>query len=343
VIAAGVVGATLLIAACVSLVFGLSEARQRKAAESAEVQAKTRADELERVARFQEAQLSSIDAQIMGVRLRQDLLEKARAAVARSNLSPDDGNARVKELERLIAGSDFTGMALKTLDDSFFEPALTAIEDQFAGQPLVQARLLQALASTMERLGLSDAATKPQQAALGIRRRELGDEHADTLSSIDRMGVLLHAQGKWSEAEAYLREALEKRRRVLGEEHADTLESLNNVGVLLWDQHKLDQAEPYFHEAMDKSRRVLGDDHPETLKSINNVGSLLRVQGKLDQAEPYLRDAMEKSRVVLGDDHPDTLTSINNMGTLLGGPGQAGPGRAVPPRGDGEMPARAGR
>jgi serine/threonine protein kinase/tetratricopeptide (TPR) repeat protein len=317
VIAGGVIGATLLIAAGVSLAFGLSEARQRRAAESAEREAKTRADELERVAKFQEAQLSGIDAQTMGVRLRQDLLEKARAAATHSNLSPEGVNARVKELEKLIAGSDFTGMALKTLDDSFFEPALRAIEDQFAGQPLVQARLLQTLASTLGRLGLSDAASKPQDAALAIRRRELGDEHADTLSSMDKMGVLLQAQGKFSEAEAYLREALEKRRRVLGEVHADTLESLNNIGGLLWDQRKLDQAEPYFREAMEKCRRVLGDDHLETLTSVNNMGSLLQDQGKLDQAEPYLREAMEKHRRVLGDDHPDTLTSINNMGVLL--------------------------
>lgn len=49
----------------------------------------------------------------------------------------------------------------------------------------------------------------------------------------------LRVRGKFSEAEVYLREALEASRRVLGEEHPDTLISINNLGGLLLAQGKL--------------------------------------------------------------------------------------------------------
>ncbi len=152
---------------------------------------------------------------------------------------------------------------------------------------------------------------------LAVHRRVLGDEHPNTLSSINNMGVLLRSQGKLAEAEPYYREALEGRRRVLGSEHPQTLSSINSMGFLLENQGVLAEAEPYNREALEGCRRVLGDEHPGTLTSISNMGYLLQAQGKLAEAEPYCREALETRRRVLGDAHPHTLTSISNMGVLL--------------------------
>jgi hypothetical protein len=55
--------------------------------------------------------------------------------------------------------------------------------------------------------------------ALEGRRRVLGDEHPETLVSINNMGALLRDQDKLAEAETYWREALKGRRHVLGNEH----------------------------------------------------------------------------------------------------------------------------
>ena len=51
--------------------------------------------------------------------------------------------------------------------------------------------------------------------ALEGRRRTLGDEHPDTLTSIFLTGYWLTSQGKFEEALPYYREALEVRRRTL--------------------------------------------------------------------------------------------------------------------------------
>ncbi len=165
--------------------------------------------------------------------------------------------------------------------------------------------------------GRSSEALAMFERPLEVRRRVLGDEHKDTLTSMNDVGLMLVAQAKLAEAEPYLREALAGRRRVLGDEHRNTLGSLNNMGFLLNAQGKLTEAEPYYREAMEGKRRLWGDQNPDTLLSINNVGALLLAQGGLAEAEPYLREALEGYRRILGDEDPGTLQTINNMGGLL--------------------------
>jgi len=324
VLAGAVVAAALVLATGVSVGFGLRAAQQRDAAksalsraESAEQTAETRAAELELVAGFQQEQLAGIDAQRMGQRIRENLLAGVRSAGERRRLSPAEIEARVAEMEELTADGDFTGLARQALADDFFKPALAAIDERFADQPLVAARLMQTVASTLQELGLLEAALAPQEQALAIRRDLLGNDHIDTLTSISEMGLLLRAQGRTAEAEPYYRQTLAGRRRVLGGEDPETLRSLNNLAALLQAQGKLAEVEPCYREALEKRRRIFGDDHPDTLTSVAAMGYLFFSQGKIEQAEPYYRLALEKRRRVLGEDHPHTLYAINNMAALL--------------------------
>ncbi len=284
--------------------------------------------ELEQVAAFQAGMLGGIDAQRMGSRLREDLLAEVRGAHGRAGVDPARIDTEVVELERLLAGANFTNLGVRSLDRNVLQRALEAIDKEFGAQPLVQARLFQTAADTLGGLGLNERGAPAQQRALEIRRRILGDDHPDTLTSIRNTGRLLMRQSELAEAEPYVREALERSRRVLGDDHPDTLTSINSMGALREGQGNLADAEPYYRECLGRRRRVLGDDHPDTLTSVNNVGVLLLNQGKADEAEPYLREAVEKSRVILGDDHPGTLTSISNLGGALrelGRPAEAEP------------------
>jgi len=324
-VAAGAAIVLVLIAAtAVSLAFALSANRQRQTAvtalaraEKAERGTKARAEELEQVARFQEEQLSRINPQTMGVKLRTDLVAKARAAAERWGRTPEEIDARIKQLEDGVAGIDLTGMALTALDENVFQTALRAIEVQFGGKPEIKAQLLQSVASTQRELGLLDAATQPQEQAVAIRRRVLGDDHPDTLVSLCNMGQLLVAQGKLAEAEPYFHQTLQGFRLVLGDEHPETLRSIANLGGVLQKQGKLKEAEAHYREAMEKLRRVLGDENADTLSTISNLGLLLQEQNRLSEAEPYWSEALRTRRHVLGDEHPATLTSLHHMALLL--------------------------
>jgi eukaryotic-like serine/threonine-protein kinase len=280
-----------------------AEENARRAA-AAEAEALARAQELELVAEFQAGQLSAIQPEAMGANLRKSLLDAA----------PE---AERDTLATAIAPINFTSLALTTLQENIFQRTIDAIDAQFESQPLVRARLLQTMAITLRELGLLNNAADPQERALAIRREHLGNDHEDTLTSVNSMGVLFDAKGKPAEAEPFYRESFEGTRRLLRNDHPNVLTSIYNLGGVLHAQGKFAEAESYYREALEGRRRVLGDDDPDTLTSTNSMGALLQTQGKHDEAEPYYREALERRRRVLGHDHPDTLISVNRMGALL--------------------------
>jgi serine/threonine protein kinase/Tfp pilus assembly protein PilF len=278
---------------------------------------KQRADQLKKVSDFQSGMLGQIDTTVAGEGLMADVRERFAGALEKAGVPEAERGTQTKALGELLKRVNATDAAAAMIDRTILKPAIKAIDEQFKDDLATDANLRQALVDLYYTIGLYDAAYPLQESALTTRRRTLGEEHPDTLISINSMGLLLQAQGKLAEAEPLNREALEKYRRVLGEEHPDTLNSISSMGLLLRAQGKLAEAEPLNREALEKYRRVLGEEHPSTLNSINNMGGLLRAQGKLAEAEPLWREALEKYRRVLGEEHPHTLTSINNMGLLL--------------------------
>ena len=70
------------------------------------------------------------------------------------------------------------------------------------------------------------------------------------------MGFLLLASGKLSEAEPYLREALDLRRQLLRSRHPSTLSSMNNLGRLLREKGQLREAEVLGAEAARGASRL---------------------------------------------------------------------------------------
>lgn len=290
---------------------------QRDRALAAEAETGKRADELTLVAEFQAGMLQQIDPTRAGQELTANVTARFATALAKSGAPEAEQAERVEAFRRQWSFVNATDAARELIDATILKPAIAAIDQQFRGQPAVDAQLRQTLAIRYRELGLYDAALPLQTSALATRRRVLGEDHPDTLHSIQEMGGLLMAHGKFAEAEPFHLEALAKRRATLGEDHRDTLTSIHDLGMLLEAQGKRTRAEPLLREALAKRRRVLGDDHPETLVAINDVGFLLSNQGDVEGALPYYVESLERSRRVLGEDHKDTLISINNMGYLL--------------------------
>ena len=173
--------------------------------------------------------------------------------------------------------------------------------------------LQNALAILLKDQGKLSEAEPLYREALAGRRKALGDDHPDTLGSVNNFACLLQDQGKLSEAEPLYRKALAGRRKALGDDHPDTLTSLSNFAILLKAQGKLSEAEPLYRDALAGRRKALGNEHPDTLRSVGNFAILLSDQGKLSEAEPLYREALAGRRMALGDDHPSTQQSIANL------------------------------
>jgi len=289
---------------------------ERSHANSAKSAAQQKAEELQRALHFQSDQLSSINAHSMGFGIQELLLEEFAVSPQQVQLNVEEQAKSLDLFRSSLNHFDFTGMALKTLEDHYFAPTLLAI-DQFKDKPLVQAQLLDSVAETLVAIGLYNAAHDSQSRSLEIHKKWLGADHALTLASLKAMGSLLVKQGNLVDARPLLTTALEGYRRNFGDDDPGTLSSIGSMGILLHEEGDLRGAELLLREARDGTRRALESDHPVTLISINNMGYILKAQGKYLEAELYYREALELYQTLHGEDDPGTLQSIGNLGALL--------------------------
>ncbi|MCH8028683.1 MAG: toll/interleukin-1 receptor domain-containing protein [Candidatus Dadabacteria bacterium] len=152
-----------------------------------------------------------------------------------------------------------------------------------------------------------------EEKVLETRKRVLGEEHPDTLASMNNLAGTLGAQGDLKRARELQEKVLETRKRVLGEEHPDTLTSMNNLAGTLGAQGDLNGARELQEKVLEIAKRVLGEEHPDTLTSMNNLAGTLRAQGDLKGARELQEKVLETHKRVLGERHTDTTISAWNL------------------------------
>jgi len=135
--------------------------------------------------------------------------------------------------------------------------------------------------------------------------------------AMNELAVVLQRLGKYEEAVALYRKALDGREKTLGKEHPGTLTSLNNLATVLQDQGDYEAAEELHRRALEGRKKVLGKEHPNTLTGVNNLAEVLRDQGDYKAAEKLHRQALEGRKKVLGKEHLNTLQSLNNLAVVL--------------------------
>ncbi|EDU51259.1 kinesin light chain [Pyrenophora tritici-repentis Pt-1C-BFP] len=145
------------------------------------------------------------------------------------------------------------------------------------------------------------------------RKRVLGHEHPDTLSSMTNLASTYWNQGRWKEAEELGVQVMQSRKKVLGGEHPDMLISMGNLASTYRNQGRWKEAEELEVQVIQSSKRVLGHEHPDTLRSTANLASTYWNQGRWKEAEELGEQVMQARKRVLGDEHPDTLISMGNL------------------------------
>ena len=177
--------------------------------------------------------------------------------------------------------------------------------------------LLEKLGLCLIREGRYAEAEEKLTEVMEMRVEAMGDEHPDTLRSINDLAASVWNQGMYLEAEALDRRALEGRKKVLGNEHPDTITSANSLARDLSGQGKCSEAEALGRQTLEARERALGMEHPDTLTSISYLACHLWSLGQFLEAEALHRRALEGREKVLGTEHPHTLGSVHNLALTL--------------------------
>ena len=252
-----------------------------------------------------------------------DMLSKVNTA--KSECSRDADRDRIFEAVRGLDGG-FVGLdrsVLKTLT----EWLQRQLEVEIAGAVAcerhdTECKMMSALGGLFKDKGEFDRALPLYQDCLVKRKRILGDEHPDTLASINNLAGLLNNKGEFDRALPLYQDCLMKRKRILGEEHPDTLITLNRLAQLFYNKGDCSRALSLHQDCLAKRKRTLGDDHPETLASLNNLAGAFLKRGDYDRALPLFEECLTKQKRILGDDHPRTLAATHNFAGIIGSRGQ---------------------
>jgi len=209
-----------------------------------------------------------------------------------------------------VKGLDYTVRAL--LDDF-----AKGLGEQLKDQPEVEATIQAAIGNAYRGLGVREKTEQHLRAALELRRKTLGPEHAEVAASLFDYGWCLHDKPDYDGAKRMFRESLEMRRRLLGDEHKDVAASLDGLADVLTHQNEYAEAEPLAREALAMRRKLLGPDHEHVAQSFHTLGMLLRDKGDFVEAESCMREGLAIRKRLFGGEHPDIALGLHHLALLL--------------------------
>lgn len=225
----------------------------------------------------------------------------------------------------ILAGVDpETARGMDTrLVHMLLDRAAERVRTVLSEQPEVAASVYSTIGRTYTALGAYPEAERFLIEAVGLYRRELGNENAETLEAKGSLANAYSAAGKYEKAEVLFQETLDVAKRVLGAEHPDTLNLMNNLASLYLNAGRYQESEKLLTLALDARKRINGEEHVQTLNLMHNLAGLYEATARYDEAEALLRKTLDIRRRVQGDDHPDTLDSMGNLAKLLDEEGRA--------------------
>jgi tRNA A-37 threonylcarbamoyl transferase component Bud32 len=301
---AGAFAGLLLLAAAISTYLAIQAHRAEREARTAE--AATRKERDRAIAAEGKAQANLVKSQ--------EEEKKARQSETESKAVLDFFQNKVLAAARPQGQEG--GLGKDVTLRAAVEVAESGIESSFAGQPAVEASIRDTLGGSYAYLGEPALAIRQIERALALRRKVLGLDHRETLSTMNNLALAYQDAGRLGDTLPLLKETLERSRIQLGRDDPFTLLAGNNLASAYWDASRLSDALPLLEETLKRRQAKLGPDHPETLVSMNNLSIAYWEDGRLADALPLIEEALKRRRIQLGPDHPDTLISMDNLANM---------------------------
>ncbi|MHC4427240.1 MAG: tetratricopeptide repeat protein [Planctomycetota bacterium] len=240
---------------------------------------------------------------------------EARAEASRALL--------VKEfLGDMIAATDFAETGRRITIGEVLDDAADNVGEAFAGEPVIEAEIRHVIGLSYASMSELPKSVEQLRLALEIRRRELGEEHPDTLESAHRLAEKLRESWLWPDAEKIVRQVVDARRRTLGDRHRDTLRSISLLADLLVANSRLDEAEQYAREAIDGFSDIYGAESEQVIlarKELSEVHGLLEQFG---EAKKMGRENLAIAQRALGNDHWVTIDVKRILGVIYDAAGE---------------------
>ena len=148
------------------------------------------------------------------------------------------------------------------------------------------------------------------------RRRLLGLEHQDTLTSMAELAKVYGLQEEYEKAAPLVKHVIEVRKELLGEEHPETLQSIYELAQIYQAQKHWADAEVLCHHALKGYTETLGPQHEQTLRVMYRLASIYEHNCQLTQAEVMYQQVVSGYEKSLGPGHQLTLSAAHYLGAV---------------------------
>ena len=229
------------------------------------------------------------------------------------------------------------------------------VGDAYAGRPDLQREMMLVLAEGYERLGLFTEARQWAEAAMALpgssapgdgaaamgllgwitHQQGRPDEALPLLEAavadarkgraaertlartLNDLGVVQEALGRFDAAGESHREALELRAGLFGENHRSVAVSASNLSVIRYRQGDFQGAVEEASRSLRGIRASFGADHQRAVIVQSNLAVFKLVAGDLRGAEDDFRDLWQRQARIQGPEHPVTVRVMNSLATVL--------------------------
>jgi tetratricopeptide (TPR) repeat protein len=196
------------------------------------------------------------------------------------------------------------------------DEASKSVEEDLAGQPLIQARLMYTMGDTYRELGLYEPAGSLLDRTRSILVEHLGENDVLVGDSLQALANLSYEEGEYKQAQSLYERALEIQENALGPEHPAVASTLNNLADLCVTMGDYERAVETHRKALEIRESALRPDHPDLADTLSNLALALQETGAYDEARPLHERAIEILEAAHGPEHVALANPLSNLAIL---------------------------
>ncbi len=196
---------------------------------------------------------------------------------------------------------------------SFYERALTILEQAPDTEPAVIARVLMNFAGTLNAQGAYQDALKLLERAALTFESALGPESRDVGIALYNRGLLHYELGEYAKAEPLFKSALRISEQASGPEHPDLMTPLNALSMLYRVQGAYKEAKSILQRALRIAEHA-GPKHAGTADCVASLGAIHYAEQDYAEAERLFQRTLELREAAQGPAHHEVATALTNLG-----------------------------
>ena len=148
---------------------------------------------------------------------------------------------------------------------------------------------------------------------LDERRRLLGNDHQETLTSLNYLGRLYKKQGRLKEAIVVFEKCFEQRIISLGMNDPKTLQSAYHLATLSHKVGFYEKSKTLYKSCLQQQIDIFGEVHFETIATMQGLANLNVSLGKYNDAIKLFEKCIDYM-IILGTSDIETLTTTHELG-----------------------------